>query len=313
MEGFFQRPLPGDGPYGEIWDISALPQHQSRVTCGPHRGRPLAGLWSREARQLTGGRAGPSGGFPLVLKWLECEEFASIQVHPDDALARQLCGEERGKAEAWVVIHADETARVYAGLKPGTTRTDFLRNLERGCLVDSLNSFVPRSGDCISIPAGTVHTAGGGLILAEVQQASDATFRLDDWGRMGLDGRPRPLHIEEALLAIDWRMGPVAPTAPILLAEAPDGVAAEHLLTTPHFRLDRYRVSRLWPAAHSGELTIWMVLDDEAELHGSGDGYRRHFHAGSSVMIPANAEGLFWTPTRPGRSATLLCVRLGAD
>ena len=299
-------------PYGEFWEISGLPQHPSRVISGPHSGVTLPELWSRSSRQLMGDNDPHNDDFPLLLKWLECRGFVSLQVHPDDGLARQMTGERRGKSEASVVVSAGPTSRVYAGLKRGVTPRQFATSLEQGRVLDCLHSFTPRVGDCISIPAGTVHATGGGLIVAEVQQASDATFRLHDWDRLGLDGRPRPLQVQEALKAINWDQGPVGPTVPRRRPDSGDGVERERLLSTPHFRLDRYRVSRLWPSAHVGELTMWMVLEGEAELQTADGEFRQSLGMGSSVMIPAGARDPAWTPVQPGGSVTLHCVRIGA-
>ncbi|WP_082845890.1 type I phosphomannose isomerase catalytic subunit [Planctomyces sp. SH-PL14] len=312
MAELFGQKLPRACPYGEFWEISGLPQHPSRVLSGPHAGVTLPELWSQSARQLTGDDGPHEEDFPLLLKWLECRDFVSLQVHPDDGLARQITSERRGKSEASVVVAAGPTSRVYAGLKKGVTPRQFAASLEQGRVLECLHSFTPRVGDCISIPAGTVHATGGGLIVAEVQQASDATFRLHDWGRMGLDGQPRPLQIPEALQAINWDQEPVEPTVPRRLPDSGDGVEMERLLATPHFRLDRYRVSRLWPSVHVGELTMWMVLDGEAELQTADGEFRQSLRRGSSVMIPAEARDPVWTPVQPRGSVTLLCVRIGS-
>src|SRR5690606_7579266 len=139
------------------------------------------------------------------------DQLLSIQVHPTDKLARRLTGESFGKTEAWVILHAEPTAIVYAGFLPEVTREEVERRLAEGTLECALHHFTPRPGDCLFLPAGTVHAVGGGVVMAEVQQASDATFRLHDWNRLGPDGKPRQLHIQEGLEAIDWSQGPVNP------------------------------------------------------------------------------------------------------
>src|SRR5262249_51812411 len=149
--------------------------------------------------------------FPLLVKYLDCADRLSVQVHPDDDLAPRLCGERHGKTEAWVVLEAEPTATVWAGLLPGVTRRDLESALPAGRVGDGLHFFTPQVGQFLFLPAGTVHATGGGILLAEVQQSSDATLRLWDWGRLGSDGRPRTLHVEQALQAIDWTRGPVAP------------------------------------------------------------------------------------------------------
>lgn len=302
------RTLPCELPYGEAWELSSLPLHESRVMEGKSTGRPLSELWSNARQELTGG--GGRDVFPLLVKWLECRELLSLQVHPDDALAQRLLNEPYGKSEAWVIVSVEPTARVYAGLKPGVTRETFLSHLQSGNLEDCLHSFVPRPGDCISIPAGTIHAAGGGLIIAEVQQSSDATFRLFDWNRVGLDGKPRPLQIEKAMEAINWQQGPNDPIVPTKLSTSSDGLSGELLVDGVGFRMERYSITQECPTPNSGEFTVWMVLEGQAELTNPETGYIRDFPKGVSFVIPAKADRTRLRPKDPASSLTLLCIRL---
>ncbi len=179
------------GAYGEAWEISAHKHHPSRVLEGPLRGMTLAELWDSRARELYGSHRAPPPRFPLLVKFLDCRELLSVQVHPSDELVRELAADEAGKTETWVILDTEPGARIYAGLKPGVTRQDVLRHLDSASVADCLHSFVPKAGDCLFLPAGTVHAVGGGVLMAEVQQSSDATFRLFDWNRPGPDGRLR--------------------------------------------------------------------------------------------------------------------------
>src|SRR5262245_60127583 len=197
LSEWFGKRLP-QGPVGESWEISAHPQHVSRVAEGPFLGQSLDDLCRCNSREIFGASAPADGRFPLLIKLLDCRDWLSVQVHPTDDIAARLLAGERGKTEAWVVLGADPDARIYAGLVPGTTRADLEARLGHGSVADCLHSFTPRVGDCLFLPAGTVHAVGGGIVLAEVQQCSDATFRLFDWNRVGLDGKPRPLHVHEA-------------------------------------------------------------------------------------------------------------------
>lgn len=300
------RTLPTDGPYGESWDLCTQKLHVSRVISGAHEGRDLADLWSTSGRELSGSERHEP--FPLLLKWLECRELLSVQVHPDDEMAQRVLNEPYGKSEAWVVIHAEPTARIYAGLKPEVTRESFARQIESGTVESCLHSFIPKAGDCISIPAGTVHAAGGGLVIAEVQQSSDATFRLYDWNRLGLDGKPRPLQISLAMEAINWSQGPVSPVVPVELPTSSDGIHAELLVDGHGFRMERHTIHRSVPIPYEGEFTIWMVLEGSVVLS-HGDHQRRHCQ-GSTIVVPAVARENFWTPEGGDGSVKLLCVRL---
>jgi mannose-6-phosphate isomerase len=302
------RTLPTDGPYGESWDLCSQTLHVSRVIEGQHAGRDLAQLWSHCGAELTG--ADQREPFPLLLKWLECRELLSLQVHPDDEMACRVLNEPYGKSEAWVVIYAEPTARIFAGLKRGVTRSNFVTHLNAGTLKECLHSFTPVPGDCISIPAGTIHAAGGGLVVAEVQQSSDATFRLFDWNRLGLDGKPRPLQIDRALEAINWNQGPVSPTIPVPLVNRMEGVHSEMLVNGSGFRMDRYTFQREWATANPGEFTLWMVLDGAAELRQKERGYRRRICRGETIVVPACVTGTVWNPENEESPVTLLCIRL---
>ena len=305
---YLGKPVSGDVPIGEAWEVSGIPEHPSVVQGGVFSGQTLTELWASHSQDLAGGVT-ESPTFPLFVKWLDCREFLSVQVHPNDTLAREMLGQVSGKSEAWVVVHAEPTARVYAGLRSGVTRDELQSRLEAGTVSQCLHSFVPTVGDCISLPAGTVHSAGGGVVFAEVQQPSDTTFRLFDWNRVGLDGQPRPLHLDMALKSIMWPQGPVSPTIPIPLNCQP-GVDGEVLLQTLAFRLERYSIRGPWSQPYSGEMTIWMVTDGSAILNGTGDAPHQILQRGSTVLIPAAARGLSWAAADADTPCRLLCIRL---
>jgi mannose-6-phosphate isomerase len=310
---FLKHSAASDELYGEAWDISSLHEHVSEVADGQHRGRTLTDLWNNHRNELIGSATHIDEEFPLLVKWLECRDWLSMQVHPDDQMAREILGQPRGKSEAWIVLEADPTARIYAGLKAGVTRDIFMEHLNAGTLIECLHSFVPQPMDCVVLPAGTIHAAGGGLLIAEIQQSSNATFRLFDWNRHGLDGKPRPLQIDLALEAIDWSQRPVNPTRPSQVANSSAGVHAEKLAELSAFHLERYVITHPWSAPHAGELTIWLVLDGSARLAHSDSGEQRDLTRGRTVLIPAAAGETVWTPSATG-TATLLCVRLpGSD
>ena len=306
LKGHLGRNLPQDCPYGESWDLSPLSSNVSRVVEGPLAGRDLNDLWANCRLELTGGE-GPEV-FPLLVKWLECLTLLSVQVHPDDKMAQRVLKEPYGKSEAWVVVWAEPTAQVYAGIKQGVTRDEFVAHLKAGTLTECLHSFTPKAGDCISIPAGTIHAAGGGLIIAEVQQSSDATFRLFDWNRLGLDGKPRTLQIDLSLEAIDWNQGPVNPVTPVEFVVNSDGVRAQRLVEGNGFIMERFIVQKPFQVPYPGEFTIWMVLDGTAELSNLETEYCRPFSKGATTVIPASVRQAVWKPGANG--VTLMCVRL---
>jgi mannose-6-phosphate isomerase len=302
----FGKQLPVEGTFGESWEISAHPLHVSRVAEGQWRGALLTDLCASRSEEVFGFPLATPAPFPLLIKLLDCHDLLSIQVHPTNEVAARLRPGESGKTEAWLVLEAGPRARIYAGLLPGTTPADLQRHLNDGTVADCLHAFVPRAGDCLFLPAGTVHAVGGGVVMAEVQQTSDATFRLFDWNRLGPDGQPRPLHISEALEAIDWSRGPVNPMPPTLITGLPPGINGEHLVTCPYFTMERYRLAGHWEIPVRGRLSIWIVLAGSAELADTGGKYQRRFQRGETVLVPASAPPLFW---KTG-DATVLGVRL---
>jgi mannose-6-phosphate isomerase len=160
------------------------------------------------------GRHAPQSRFPLLFKFLDCRDRLSVQVHPTDRQAATCVPPDLGKTEAWLILDVEPGSVIYAGLKRGFDRAALEREIARGTCELCLHRFEPRPGDCLFLPAGMVHAPGAGLLMAEIQQASDTTFRLFDWNRVGADGRPRTLHIEQGLAAINYDFGPASPQAP---------------------------------------------------------------------------------------------------
>lgn len=187
--------LPDDQRYGEAWLL-----HDSvTVAQGPHAGRALGALLAQYGAALVGPDADVGAGWPLLAKLLDASAWLSVQVHPDDAWARRLEGEPRGKTEAWYVVAAEPGARLVCGVQPGCTRAQLAAAIREGALEPLLREMPARAGDALLLRAGTLHALGPGLLVYELQQTSDRTYRLYDWGRAGLDGRARPLHIERGL------------------------------------------------------------------------------------------------------------------
>ena len=160
-----------------------------------------------------------------MFKFLDAQKTLSVQVHPNDDQAARLDPPDLGKTEAWVVLAAEPGSRIYAGLKRGFDRHALEREVHRGTCELCLHSFEPQPGDCVFIPAGTVHALGAGLVVAEIQQASDTTFRLFDWNRVDRDGKPRPLHIRESLDTINYLRGQVQPQTPAATEATEPGTA----------------------------------------------------------------------------------------
>jgi mannose-6-phosphate isomerase len=266
----------------------------------------LTDLCTHHAAELLGAAADKVREFPWLVKLLDCRDRLSIQVHPDDDGARRLSAETSGKTEAWVVLDVQESGWLYAGLRLGVDRAALEKHLQEGTAAECLHFFKPAVGDCLFLPAGTVHAIVGDITLAEVQRSSDVTFRLFDWNRRDSQGTPRPLHIREALESIDWNAGPVSPVRPEPMPGLPAGVQGETLVRCPYFLLQRFRVNAPLGLL-GGELTAWLVLEGAARLQGPAS-YVRSFDRGATVLTPASAQGLTWQPQPEG--AVLLAASL---
>lgn len=190
------KQLPTDEPYGEAWEL----HDSARVVNGVFAGQTLGDLVHTHSAALIGAHHNPAEGFPLLAKFLDAADWLSIQVHPDDAFARQLENQPRGKTEAWYVVDAKPGAKLVIGVQPGTPREAIAQAIQANTLDQLVEYAEVQAGDGLYMPAGTIHALGPGLLIYEIQQSSDVTYRLYDWGRVGLDGKPRDLHIEKSLI-----------------------------------------------------------------------------------------------------------------
>jgi mannose-6-phosphate isomerase len=201
METLLGATLPdATTPFGEAWTVCDRPEAPSVTSDGV----TLHELWTNH-REAVFGKAllkSTSPTFPLLMKILDACDDLSIQVHPPASMAEELKGEP--KTEMWYIAHADPGAKIYAGLKPGATRADFETALQNGTVADVVHVIEARTGDCLFIPSGRVHAIGAGLLIYEIQQNSDTTYRVFDWNRVGLDGKPRALHVQESMQSIDF-------------------------------------------------------------------------------------------------------------
>lgn len=236
LADLFAAPLPGDGPIGEAWILSDRDDYQSLVSNGPLKGQTIGQLMQKDQEHLLGKLAWRFKRFPLLLKFLDVHEMLSVQVHPSDLQRNYLPVGEHGKTEAWVVLEAGPESRIYAGLKPGTTADNLKQSLTNGTIADHLSYFTPKPGDGIFIPAGTVHSLGGDVVVFEVQQNSDVTFRLYDWDHIdSKTGKPRTLQVDQALACIDFSQAAIQPV--VTLVEKITPLRRELVFYCEHFHL----------------------------------------------------------------------------
>jgi mannose-6-phosphate isomerase len=303
LADLLRTPLQGDGPIGEAWLLSDRDDFPSRVADGPLKGQSIKQLLEQSPKQLLGKLAGRFRRFPLLLKFLDARDMLSVQVHPSDLQTDYLPAGEHGKTEAWVVLEAEPKSRIYAGLKPGTSADDLRRALANRTVADHLASFSPRPGDGVFLQAGTVHSLGG-LVVFEVQQNSDVTFRLYDWDRVDAEtGQPRALQVDQAIACIDYAQGPVSPVAPVVEAAQP--VLRERLFHCEHFGLWRFRGETLFTVGAAETPRVLVCVAGAGQLEHSGAIY--DVGKGDVLFLPAVVGACFY---RPHGAVSLLEIAL---
>ena len=303
LAGLLEAPLPGDGPIGEAWLLSDRDDHPSQVAAGPLKGSTIRQLLEQAPDRLLGKLAGRFRRFPVLLKFLDAHEKLSVQVHPEDGQRDYIPPGESGKTEAWVVLEAWAASRIYAGLKPGTTQDDLKRALANRTAADLLASFTPKVGEAVFLRAGTVHSLSG-LVVFEVQENSDVTFRLYDWDRVDpKTGKPRPLQVEQALACIDFEQVAIGPVAPVVEETAP--VRRERLFHCEHFSVWRHRGQSPFTVGAAGTPRVLVCIVGEGELEHSGTNYP--MGRGDVVLLPAEVGACSY---RPRNAVSLLEVAL---
>ncbi len=263
LETKLRRTIP-DGIVAESWEIAAHPNGSSVVNAGPLKGKTLPEVQTLLGEALLGERnaaALAAGKFPLLIKILDANRWLSIQVHPDDGYGMAHEGEP-GKTEMWVVLHAEPGAELIYGFAPGMTREQYAVVIGTDASVDGLHRVAVKPGDVIFVPSGTIHALGPGVMVAEIQQNSDTTYRIWDWGR------PRPLHLEKSLDVLNFDQVTPGPATPAVLLNE-EGVRIERLVACQYFETERITL----PAGHEfyglcdgSTFEIWGVLQGRITL-----------------------------------------------
>ncbi|HEY3371404.1 MAG TPA: type I phosphomannose isomerase catalytic subunit [Prolixibacteraceae bacterium] len=296
LSQLLSAPLPDIGPIGEAWLLSDRDDHQSQVADGPFKGSTIGQLLEQFPQQMLGKFAGRFARFPLLLKFLDVHEMLSVQVHPSDQHAELLPPGESGKTEAWIVLESGQESRIYAGLKTGTTKENLRWAIRNGEVEDHLAGFTPKPGDGILIPAGTVHSLGGDVVVFEIQQNSDVTFRLYDWNHIDPQtGQARQLQVYEALDCIDFGKGAVRPVVPIPESVSP--VLREHLFLCKYFSLWRIRGESQFTVGELESPRVQVCLAGEGELVHQGSHYT--FTKGDVLLLPAIVGACSCHPAGP--------------
>jgi mannose-6-phosphate isomerase len=292
LADWLEAPLPGDGPIGEAWLLSDREDHPSKVADGPLKGATIRQLMDESPDRLLGRLAGRFRRFPVLLKFLDAREKLSVQVHPADGQKDYIPAGESGKTEAWVVLEAGPTSRIYAGLKPGTTRGDLDRALASRAVANLLASFAPKIGDAVLVKARTVHSLSD-VVVFEVQENSDITFRLYDWDRIDpRSGKPRPLQVEQAIACVDLNQVAIGPVTPVVLEDVP--ARRERLFHCEQFSVWRHTGMTPFSVGKAGTPRVLVSLGGDGELDHEGTTYP--FGRGDVVLLPAEVGACSYRP-----------------
>jgi mannose-6-phosphate isomerase len=305
LASLMSAPLPDHDPIGEAWLLSDRVDYPSRVADGPLEGRTLGQLLAQASEQMLGTLAGRFARFPLLLKFLDVHARLSVQVHPsDDQTGGARAGNgDGGKTEAWVVLETSPDSRVYAGLKSGTTEPGLRQVIVDGTVADTLASFIPKPGDGVLVPAGTVHSLRDTMVF-EVQQNSDITYRLYDWDRVDpKTGHLRDLQVDRALDCINFSQVPIRPIEPVVEKLTP--VLRERIVVCRQFGVWRWHAQAPFLLRALATAHVLVCIEGDGSLEHNGVEYL--FGRGDVLLLPAIVGACL---CRPRPAVTVLDITL---
>lgn len=294
----------GGAKAAEAWVMSCHRDGPSVVVSGEERGKTLPDVLTRWGSSALGEKAAAFPYFPLLIKLIDAHDRLSVQVHPDDEYAGKHEG-GCGKTEMWYVVDCEPGAHLIYGLREKLSKEEFRRCIEEGTLPAVCNCVPVRPGDVFLIEAGTLHAIGKGILIAEVQQNSNTTYRVSDYGRLGADGKPRPLHIDKAVDVVT-REPPLQPYGAVGAAESIEGGAVRRLAACRYFSVRLLRVTGSLPVGRGESFESIVCLEGRGALQ--WDGGALALRKGASVFLPAGLPAR--AAVRPGESALLLCSRI---
>jgi mannose-6-phosphate isomerase len=286
LERLYGKKLPPGAVIGESWEISDRPGDASIIANGPLAGKDLRWLMTHHAPEILGGaKSAADGRFPLLCKILDARDKLSLQVHPPANKAAELGGEP--KTEMWYIADAAPDASFYVGLKRGVTRAEFEKKISDGSVADCFHRVPVRAGDTMFLPSGRVHAIGDGLVIFEIQQNSDTTYRVFDWNRVGLDGKPRDLHVAQSLASIDFN--DFEPKLVETKFVADGKIRKQTLVNDRLFNVEMWKlISGANGLLKSDKLQIVAVTSGEIEIKSGST--MMNLSAGQFCLIPANLE-----------------------
>src|SRR5574344_871548 len=286
-----------DHKIGESWELSAVPGHLSVIENGPLAGKTITEAVSQYKGQLVGNKVYANTGdeFPLLIKFIDAREDLSIQVHPNDELAMERHN-SKGKTEMWYVIGGAPGAHLMCGLSKQIAPEEYVKRVEKHTITDVLNDFKVATGDVFFMPAGRIHSIGAGCFITEIQQTSDVTYRIYDFGRLGLDGKPRQLHTELAKDAIDYKVYPDYKTNYKKVRNAEDVLVDCKYFTTSLFDLDKPFTKDL---STMDSFLVVICIEGQCTINDNepgGNQYSLNLRQGETVLIPATSQGVTFSP-----------------
>lgn len=276
---------PSEEPIGESWEVSAVPTSTSKISNGVWRGRDLTEAINEYPEAILGRKVNEKyhGKLPLLVKFIDARKDLSIQVHPNDEMAMREHG-KMGKSEMWYVINADKGAHLYAGFKKEITLEEYQYRIKNGTITEVLADHEVKPGDVFYLPAGRIHAICGGIMLAEVQQSSDVTYRIYDYGRLGLDGKPRELHTELASQALDYHVEQNYRSEYIASLNK-----AVQIIDSPYFSVCVMDVTKPFhrDMMKYESFIIAMCIEGDCLIHVRSTGDEVILKQGNSTLIPA--------------------------
>ena len=284
------RPYKGlassDEPIGESWEVSAVPSSTSIISNGKWQGKDLISVINEQPNAILGKKVNEKyhGQLPLLVKFIDAKRDLSIQVHPNDEMAQREHG-KMGKSEMWYIIKAEKGAHLYAGFKQNITPYEYQKRVEDGSITEVLADHKVKAGDVFYLPAGRVHAICGGIMLAEVQQSSDVTYRIYDYNRPGMDGKPRELHTELAAKALDYHV-----EANYRTEYADSSNKAVQVIDTPYFDVRVMEISKPFhrDLRKYDSFIITTCIEGDCKIHVRGTGDEVLVKEGHSALIPAS-------------------------
>lgn len=279
LKEIFNKDIPADVKIGESWELADLPEDKSVIANGELAGLTLGAAIEKYPKEITGDE-NFSLPFPLLIKFLDAEDVLSVQVHPDKETCERL-GEGEPKTECWYIISAEENAIIYKGLNKGVTKEELAEAIRQGTVAEMLPEVYVRAGECHFLPAGTVHSIGAGLLIAEIQTPSDTTYRLFDWNRMGDEGKSRELHIEQGLESIHYDMSEKELTVTTM----------GRLVDCEYFKIDSgHQANNCETLLAPGEMKTLIFTSGFGRIT-AAEAEPVLFGAGDCIFIPASFEG----------------------